>query len=155
MQALHDVVCAGWVRYIGMSSCWAWQCAYQYARGSRLSLTETSLRSLVHAMQSMSLSHCSINLVDLYTRQTTQSRTVWLHSYRCRITTTWSTEKKSKRWCLSWRYFFLCNLPSAFFVSLCQHFGVASTPWSPLARGLLARPARAERTTRGSFDQYV
>lgn len=25
MQALHDVVRAGWVRYIGMSSCWAWQ----------------------------------------------------------------------------------------------------------------------------------
>jgi aryl-alcohol dehydrogenase-like predicted oxidoreductase len=25
MQALHDVVQKGWVRYIGMSSCWAWQ----------------------------------------------------------------------------------------------------------------------------------
>ena len=28
MQALHDVVKAGWVRYIGMSSCWAYQCEY-------------------------------------------------------------------------------------------------------------------------------
>jgi len=27
MQALHDVVKAGYVRYIGMSSCWAYQCA--------------------------------------------------------------------------------------------------------------------------------
>ncbi|EIM84438.1 Aldo/keto reductase [Stereum hirsutum FP-91666 SS1] len=27
MQALHDVVKAGYVRYIGMSSCWAWQFA--------------------------------------------------------------------------------------------------------------------------------
>jgi aryl-alcohol dehydrogenase-like predicted oxidoreductase len=26
MQALHDVVKAGYVRYIGMSSCFAWQC---------------------------------------------------------------------------------------------------------------------------------
>lgn len=26
MQGLHDVVKAGLVRYIGMSSCWAWQC---------------------------------------------------------------------------------------------------------------------------------
>jgi len=26
MQALHDVVKAGYVRYIGMSSCWAWPC---------------------------------------------------------------------------------------------------------------------------------
>ncbi|RDX46678.1 Aldo/keto reductase [Lentinus brumalis] len=25
MQALHDVVKAGWVRYVGMSSCWAYQ----------------------------------------------------------------------------------------------------------------------------------
>jgi aryl-alcohol dehydrogenase-like predicted oxidoreductase len=28
MQALHDVVQLGYVRYIGMSSCWAWQCKY-------------------------------------------------------------------------------------------------------------------------------
>ncbi len=26
MQALHDVVTAGYVRYIGMSTCRAWQC---------------------------------------------------------------------------------------------------------------------------------
>lgn len=25
MQALHDIVQAGLVRYVGMSSCWAWQ----------------------------------------------------------------------------------------------------------------------------------
>ena len=30
MQALHDVVKAGWVRYIGMSSCWAYQCTSSY-----------------------------------------------------------------------------------------------------------------------------
>jgi aryl-alcohol dehydrogenase-like predicted oxidoreductase len=29
MQALHDVVQAGYVRYIGMSSCYAYQCARQ------------------------------------------------------------------------------------------------------------------------------
>ena len=28
MQALHDVVQAGYVRYIGMSSCYAYQCEY-------------------------------------------------------------------------------------------------------------------------------
>lgn len=28
MQALHDVVKAGYVRYIGMSSCYAYQCMY-------------------------------------------------------------------------------------------------------------------------------
>ncbi|WWD21475.1 hypothetical protein CI109_105961 [Kwoniella shandongensis] len=38
MQALHDVVQAGWVRYIGMSSCWAWQfqLMQQYALNNRL-----------------------------------------------------------------------------------------------------------------------
>ncbi|RSH85439.1 hypothetical protein EHS25_004835 [Saitozyma podzolica] len=38
MQALHDVVQAGLVRYIGMSSCWAWQfqLMQQYAVQNRL-----------------------------------------------------------------------------------------------------------------------
>lgn len=31
MQALHDVVQAGYVRYIGMSSCQAYQCEYSYS----------------------------------------------------------------------------------------------------------------------------
>lgn len=26
MEALHDIVKAGYARYIGMSSCYAWQC---------------------------------------------------------------------------------------------------------------------------------
>ncbi len=29
MQALHDVVKAGYVRYLGMSSCYAYQCTYR------------------------------------------------------------------------------------------------------------------------------
>jgi len=38
MQALHDVVQAGYVRYIGMSSCWAWQfhAMQNYAINNRL-----------------------------------------------------------------------------------------------------------------------
>ncbi|WVR04625.1 hypothetical protein IAU60_001636 [Kwoniella sp. DSM 27419] len=38
MEALHDVVKLGWVRYIGMSSCWAWQfqLMQQYAIQHRL-----------------------------------------------------------------------------------------------------------------------
>ena len=30
MQALHDVVKAGYVRYIGMSSCYAYQCKLDF-----------------------------------------------------------------------------------------------------------------------------
>ncbi|KAJ7227735.1 aryl-alcohol dehydrogenase [Mycena haematopus] len=40
MQALHDVVKAGYVRYIGMSSCWAWQfnVMQNYAINNKLTL---------------------------------------------------------------------------------------------------------------------
>jgi len=31
MQALHDVVKAGYARYIGMSSCYAWQCEIAFS----------------------------------------------------------------------------------------------------------------------------
>ena len=30
MQALHDVVKAGYVRYVGMSSCYAYQCKLDF-----------------------------------------------------------------------------------------------------------------------------
>ena len=35
MQALHDVVKAGYVRYIGMSSCWAYQCMFRFLRSNK------------------------------------------------------------------------------------------------------------------------
>ena len=48
MHALHDVVKAGYVRYIGMSSCYAWQCAYVHVkirnRFAHLKLQFTSCR---------------------------------------------------------------------------------------------------------------
>lgn len=44
MQALHDVVKAGYVRYIGMSSCYAWQCEHMRC-STRIELINTfSLR---------------------------------------------------------------------------------------------------------------
>ena len=45
MQALHDVVKAGWVRYIGMSSCYAWQFHVMQSM-SQLYPTTLSLHSL-------------------------------------------------------------------------------------------------------------
>ena len=48
MQALHDVVQAGYVRYIGMSSCHAWQCTLSQIL--RWFLVDKWF--LVHAMQS-------------------------------------------------------------------------------------------------------
>lgn len=52
MQALHDVVKAGYARYIGMSSCYAYQCTY--LPFSITACTEPG-HVLVHAMQSTSL----------------------------------------------------------------------------------------------------
>ena len=52
MQALHDVVQAGYVRYIGMSSCWAWQCTCFCVSGSPHYYLLPSLFIIVHAMQS-------------------------------------------------------------------------------------------------------
>ena len=43
MQALHDVVKAGYVRYIGMSSCWAYQCT---SPRSHIMLSPFSLQPL-------------------------------------------------------------------------------------------------------------
>jgi hypothetical protein len=59
MLALHDVVQAGYARYIGMSSCWAWQCQYLLI----FYFVQLIIMYLVvHAMQSnhslFCISHC-------------------------------------------------------------------------------------------------
>ena len=48
MQALHDVVKAGYARYIGMSSCYAYQCGYCFA----MSVHALADICIVHQMQS-------------------------------------------------------------------------------------------------------
>ncbi|KAI0057909.1 aryl-alcohol dehydrogenase [Artomyces pyxidatus] len=93
MQALHDVVQAGYVRYIGMSSCYAWQ---YYA-----------------------ISH---NLTPFIAMQNHHSLV-----YR---------EEEREM-----------------FPTL-EHFGVGIIPWSPLARGLVARPMGTD-TLRGSTEGWI
>src|SRR6202142_3298301 len=39
-------------------------------------------------------------------------------------------------------------------IPLCQSEGIAVTPWSPLARGVLARPWQQEKTKRFETDQF-
>lgn len=43
MQALHDVVKAGYVRYIGMSSCYAYQCTFNDLVSAQIMLTNVEL----------------------------------------------------------------------------------------------------------------
>jgi len=99
MQALHDVVKAGYVRYIGMSSCWAWQ---------------------FHVMQNYAITH---NLTPFISMQNHHSLI-----YR---------EEEREM------------MPTL------KHFGVASIPWSPLARGLLCRPWDGTATKRAQTDAFL
>ncbi|ESK90783.1 aryl-alcohol dehydrogenase [Moniliophthora roreri MCA 2997] len=98
MEALHDVVKAGWVRYIGMSSCYAWQ---------------------FQAMQNYAITR---NLTPFISMQNHHSLL-----YR---------EEEREM-----------------FPTL-KYLGVGAIPWSPLARGLLCRPA-SEETARGSTDFFI
>jgi len=84
MQALHDVVQAGYVRYIGMSSCWAWQ---------------------FHAMQNYAINNKLTPFISMQNHYNLIYR-----------------EEEREM-----------------FPTL-KHLGVGAIPWSPLARGLLARP---------------
>ncbi|TBU29252.1 Aldo/keto reductase [Dichomitus squalens] len=96
MQALHDVVKAGHVRYIGMSSCWAYQ---------------------FHAMQNYALKN---NLTPFISMQN--------------------------------HYNLLYREDERELFPTLKLFGVGSIPWSPLAKGLLARPLNAEVNTMRSKD---
>ncbi|KAK7033311.1 Aldo-ket-red domain-containing protein [Favolaschia claudopus] len=46
MQALHDVVKLGWVRYVGMSSCYAWQCKFSAMQNYAISHNLTPFISM-------------------------------------------------------------------------------------------------------------
>ncbi|KAG9027633.1 hypothetical protein FRB95_007567 [Tulasnella sp. JGI-2019a] len=96
MHALHDVVKAGYARYIGMSSCYAWQ---------------------FHKMQNYARSH---GLTEFISMQNSYSAI-----YR---------EEEREM------------------IPLLQDLGVGMMPYSPLARGFLARPISDDDTARGQTD---
>jgi aryl-alcohol dehydrogenase-like predicted oxidoreductase len=98
LEALHDVVKAGKVRYIGASSMYAWQ------------FTK------------------SLYLADLYH----WTRFVSMQNH----------------------YNLLYREEEREMMPLCQAEGVGVIPWSPLARGRLAREWQAEPTKRFETDQF-
>ncbi|MFI7698521.1 aldo/keto reductase [Nonomuraea sp. NPDC049480] len=99
MQALHDVVRSGKVRYIGASSMWAWQFAKAQQAAERNGWTRF------------------VSMQDHYNLL-----------YR---------EEEREM------------LP------LCLDQGVGVIPWSPLARGVLARAGSAATTTRAGSDARI
>jgi len=98
LEALHDVVKAGKVRYIGASSMYAWQFAKALYLADRLGWTRFA------SMQ---------NHYNLLYRE---------------------EEREMMRLCLEEK--------------------VAVLPWSPLARGRLARPWKSETTSRSETDRF-
>src|SRR5271170_5026015 len=98
LEALHDVVKAGKVRYIGASSMYAWQ------------FTK------------------ALYLADLHG----WTRFVSMQNY----------------------YNLLYREEEREMIPLCQSEGVGVIPWSPLARGRLARPWQSEPTQRYETDQF-
>jgi aryl-alcohol dehydrogenase-like predicted oxidoreductase len=98
LQALHDVVKAGKVRYIGASSMYAWQ------------FTK------------------ALYLADLHG----WTRFVSMQNHHNLL---YREEEREM-------------------IPLCQSEGIGVIPWSPLARGRLARPWQAEITKRFETDQF-
>jgi len=98
LEALHDAVKAGKVRYIGASSMYAWQFA-----------KALYLADLHHWTRFVSMQN-HYNLI-----------------YR---------EEEREM------------------MALCQSEGIGVIPWSPLARGRLARPSDAEPTKRAETDKF-
>ena len=153
MQALHDVVKAGYVRYIGMSSCWAWQCTY------RCMCRKTSAYNFVYLC-----SPCNAKWVHWSFRRERSD-------YRSRLRdqqqfNTIHLDAKPLQFDLSGRGArndpypqggnSITHLPSFTFINWLKHFGVGSIPWSPLARGLLTRPFISKNdTARGKTDKCV
>lgn len=120
MHALHDIVKAGYARYIGMSSCWAWQ---------------------FHAMQSES--PCSASIGVLTTRSDyaiTNNLTPFI-SMQNHYSLLYREEEREMNP--------LCKVsvngsqPQILVLQPRQHLGVGLIPWSPLGRGLLCRPLHA------------
>jgi aryl-alcohol dehydrogenase-like predicted oxidoreductase len=99
LEALHDVVKAGKVRYIGASSMYAWQFAK------------------------------ALYLADLHG----WTRFVSMQNH----------------------YNLLYREEEREMIGLCQSEGIGVIPWSPLARGRLARPWQSESTKRYETDQYA
>ncbi|PPQ74709.1 hypothetical protein CVT26_007560 [Gymnopilus dilepis] len=134
MQALHDVVKAGYVRYIGMSSCWAWQCTlfHDHTRNFADSVPCSSIRVFPMRKQFQELNASSSHIDYAINNKLTPFISMQNH------------------------YNLIYREEEREMFPTLKYFGVGSIPWSPLARGLLTRPfaARTE-TVRGKTDRYT
>ena len=137
MQALHDVVQAGYVRYIGMSSCHAYQCEHP------TSCSAPAVILLLYVMSSPPDAKC-------------------VHATSCTLTlslTTYSldyaiTHNLTPFISMQNHYSAVYREEEREMFPALKMFGVGSIPWSPLGRGVLTRPL-SEQTKRSNSDVYV
>ncbi len=138
MQALHDVVKAGYVRYIGMSSCHAYQCTFRPILQSILTNDTSSQRNAKYVRLSTLYSFLSTLTSSAYAIQHNLTPFISMQNHYSLV---YREEEREM------------------FPTL-RHFGVGSIPWSPLARGLLTHPLKAttERTQTdkwtGAYQKY-
>ncbi|KAH9923751.1 Aldo/keto reductase [Epithele typhae] len=109
MEALHDVVKTGWVRYLGMSSCWAAPFVLLSPRRPISPFGLPADYAITHNLTPFISMENHYNLL-----------------YREEEREMYPTLKM---------------------------FGVGSTPWSPLARGVLTHPVGTAETTRSKTDE--
>src|ERR1700722_15447013 len=149
MHALHDVVQAGYARYLGMSSCWAWQCMYcrsfsifnsWHSNGpfqSRL----CKVRPLLSFKLVLNYHHADYAITNKLTPFISMQNHYSL-VYREEEREMFPTLKVGAR-----SVPFTIHLTQIY----SQMFGVGSIPWSPLGRGILTRPI-TEQTKRTGTD---
>lgn len=94
MHALNDVVRAGYVRYIGMSSCYAWQCEHTFYSTFNLIVQRPFSRQSMQCkvyIYSLSPLHCP----DQTYLQTMHLTIIWHLLFRCKTITLSSIAKRS------------------------------------------------------------
>ena len=137
MQALHDVVQAGYVRYIGMSSCHAWQCAHVFVYPFYDNeVTDTTIST--HSPCYAKYAHSSYPAA-------------YLDSLRL-LTDYAITNKLTPFISMQNHYNLVYREEERKMMPTLKHFGVGCIPWGPLARGYVCRLAK-EATTRGETDR--
>ena len=132
MQALHDVVKAGYVRYIGMSSCYAYQCTFRPILQSILTNDTFSQRNAKYVRPSTLYSFLLTLRSSAYAIQHNLTPFISMQNHYSLV---YREEEREM------------------FPTL-RHFGVGSIPWSPLARGLLSHPLKAT-TRRSQTDEVI
>lgn len=149
MQALHDVVQAGYVRYIGMSSCHAWQCS-SHAPLYFSFLYVNLLTCTLHAY-----SPCDAKYVSLFPYSLSAVHYLFiLFLFLFKPKDYAITNKLTPFISMQNHYSLVYREEEREMFPTLKHFGVGSIPWSPLARGFLTRPL-GEQTDRGKVDRMI